>query len=196
MVIKIGWPEELVRKYNSLQHKSTSMQLLCLLASRISLIKLDIIIFTPLYVYSWLTKDMLFNCSSLVRTCFSACLIAFVIGVGLQEHHFEIWTRAVAYIDLSRILQGNQTLHVFSSPLLREVARKAIQKVKHLDSITPPDSAGSGRGSLSPGIVFSSTLTCHEPAFAFFGNLGIPFLRLTVSNNPKVPTASLYSIIL
>lgn len=106
-----------------------------------------------------------------------------------QEHHFEISTRAIAYVDLSRILRGNQTLTVYSSPLLREIARKAIARVKHaeMDSSTTSSATGSaaGKSNGSP-IYFSSVVRPDEPSFAFFGNLGIPFIRICVSNSPKV----------
>jgi len=101
----------------------------------------------------------------------------------LQEHHFEISTRAIAYVDLSRILRGNQTLNIYSSPLLREIARKAIARVKHAEMI--PESSPGGKSNGSP-IHFSSVVSPDEPSFAFFGNLGIPFIRICVSNSPKV----------
>jgi hypothetical protein len=106
-----------------------------------------------------------------------------------QEHHFEISTRAVAYIDMTRILQGNQTLEVFSSPLLREVVRKAINRIKHSSGSLSSSSASEARRSHPhgfPNVQWKSTVSSDEPSFVFLGNLGIPFIRLCVSNTPEV----------
>ncbi|OXA57011.1 Glutamate carboxypeptidase 2 [Folsomia candida] len=111
----------------------------------------------------------------------------------LQEHHFEISSRTIAYIDLSRVLRGNETLHVHSSPILNSVARKAIARVvTHADSssVSQPNPSeeekeveGGWRNG-SAAIYFSSLVTSDEPSFAFL-NLGIPFFRISVSNSPK-----------
>lgn len=111
-----------------------------------------------------------------------------------QEHHFEISSRTIAYIDLSRVLRGNETLHVHSSPILNSVARKAIARVvTHADSssVSQPNPSeeekeveGGWRNG-SAAIYFSSLVTSDEPSFAFL-NLGIPFFRISVSNSPKV----------
>ncbi|CAG7717154.1 unnamed protein product, partial [Allacma fusca] len=108
----------------------------------------------------------------------------------LQEHHFEISSRAVAYIDLTRVLQGNQTLQVHSSPLLREVTRKAIVRVKRGSSGSQLLTKNDRPTTVAPTpaaapIDFSSTVDSDEPSFAFLGNLGIPFIRATVVNGPK-----------
>ncbi len=112
--------------------------------------------------------------------CFCSCFH--------QEHHFEIASRTIAYIDVSpRALRGNETLHVHSSPILYSVARKAISRVIHGDSHQSqfnPSEHGGWRNKTP--LYFSSLPTSDEPGFAFLGNLGIPFIRICLSNNPKV----------
>lgn len=102
-------------------------------------------------------------------------------------------SRAVAYIDLGRALRGNETLQIFSSPLLKEVVRKAIGRGgKHSHSSTktafsaPLSTASSGKSFSYPNVQFVSGVRSDEPSFAFLGNLGIPFIHLSVSNSPKV----------
>lgn len=101
--------------------------------------------------------------------------------------------RAVTYMDLGRALRGNETLQVFSSPLLKEVVRKAIGrggKHSHSQSKTafsaPSSSSQQGKTSTYPNVQFMSGVQSDEPSFAFLGNLGVPFIHLRVSNSPKV----------
>lgn len=111
-------------------------------------------------------------------------------------------SRTVAYVDLGRALQGNETLQVYSSPLLKEVVRKAIGRSgKHShsssknafsapsSSLSPsssPSSSTPGKSSTYPNVQFMSGVRSDEPSFAFLGNLGIPFIHLCVTNAPKV----------
>ncbi|OXA57014.1 N-acetylated-alpha-linked acidic dipeptidase 2 [Folsomia candida] len=102
----------------------------------------------------------------------------------LQEHHFEIATRAVAYIDMTRTLKGNQTLEVFSSPLLKEVAHKAINKIKRASASPTPLQPTEKLPQGLENVQWKAVVTSDEPSFAFL-NLGVPFIRLAFSNAPK-----------
>lgn len=73
-------------------------------------------------------------------------------------------------------------LEVFSSPLLKEVARKAINKIKHT---TPEAEKIKMLPEWLQNVQWKSVVSRDEPAFAFI-NLGIPFLHLGLTNAPKV----------
>ena len=104
----------------------------------------------------------------------------------IQEHHFEILSRAIAYIDLTEVVQGNETLLIQSSPLLWEVARNAVARVNILES-------KESSSFIHNDVRFSSVVTSDDPTFAFFGNLGVPSLRPCVTNAPKVRFPEKYS---
>lgn len=103
-------------------------------------------------------------------------------------------------MDVGRVLWGNQTLVVYSSPLLREVARKAVGRVRRAVEMEDggPDAhhtreqqatkpARTNRknnpsSSFYKSVRFSTLVTPDQPSFAFFGGTGVPFLRFCARN--------------